>query len=44
MARTSSGPWKCVRDIGSSSHSGLIMTPVQEANNDNLGKSFQFLI
>ena len=37
MARTSSGPWKFVRDMGSSSHWGLIMAPVQEANRDNLG-------
>ena len=25
MTRTSLGPWKCVRDMGSSSHRGLIM-------------------
>ena len=42
MARTSLGPWKFVRDMGSSSHWGLIMAPVQEANSDNLGKSFRF--
>ena len=42
MARTSLGPWKFVRDMGSSSHWGLIMTPVQEANSDNLEKSFRF--
>ena len=42
MARTSLGPWKFVRDMGSSSHGGLIMAPVQEANRDNLGKSFRF--
>ena len=42
MARTSLGPWKFVRDMGSSSHWGLIMAPVQEANSDNLGKYFQF--
>ena len=28
MARTSLGPWKFVRDMGSSSHLGLIMAPV----------------
>ena len=39
MARTSLGPWKFVRDMGSSSHWGLIMAPSQEANGDNLGKS-----
>ena len=42
MARTSLGPWKFVRDMGSSSHWGLIMAQVQEANSDNLGKSFRF--
>ena len=42
MARTSLGPWKFVRNMGSSSDWGLIMTPVQEANSDNLGKSFRF--
>ena len=42
MARTSLGPWKFVRNMGSSSHWGLIMTPLQEANSDNLGKSFRF--
>ena len=42
MARTALRPWKFVRDMGSSSHSGLIMTSDQEANSDNLGKSFQF--
>ena len=41
MARTPLGPWKFVRDMGSSSHWGLILAPVQEANNDNLGKSFR---
>ena len=40
MARTSSGPWKFVRDMGSSNHWGLIMAPVQEANSDNLGIFF----
>ena len=42
VAWTSLGPWKLVWDIGSSSHWGLIMAPVQEANSDNLGKSFWF--
>ena len=42
MARTSLGPWKFVRDMSSSSHWRLIMAPVREANNDNLGKSFGF--
>ena len=42
VTRTSLGPWKFVRDMGSSSHWGLIMAPVQEANTDNLGKCFQF--
>ena len=40
MARTPLGPWKFVRDMGSSSNWGLIMAPGQEANNDNLGESF----
>ena len=31
------GPWKLVRDMGSSSNWGLIMAPVQEVNSDNLG-------
>ena len=44
MARTALGPCKFVRDMGSSSHRGLIMAPVQEANSDNLGKSFRFSI
>ena len=43
MALTSLELWKFVRDMGSSSHWGLIMAPVQEANSDNLGKSFDFL-
>ena len=42
MARISLGPWKLVRDLVSLSHSGLIMALVQEANSDNLGKSFRF--
>ena len=42
MARTSLGPWKFIRNMGSLSHWGLIMAPVQEANSDNLGKSFRF--
>ena len=40
MARTSLGPWKFVRDMGSSSHWGFIMAPCQVANGDNFGKSF----
>ena len=40
MARTSLGPWKCVRDMGSSSHWGLIVVPSQEASGDNLGIFF----
>ena len=39
-ARTSLGPWKCVRDMGSSSHWGLIMVPSQKVNVDNLGIFF----
>ena len=42
MAQTSLGPWKFIRDMGTLSHWGLIMAPVQEANSDNLGKSFWF--
>ena len=42
VTRTCSGPWKFVRDIGSSSHWGLIMTPGQEANEHDLGKSFRY--
>ena len=41
MARTSFGPWKFVRDMGSASHRRLIMASGQEANGDNLGKSFR---
>ena len=40
MARTSLGPWKFVRDMGSSSHFGLTMTPGQEANHGNSGIFF----
>ena len=40
MTRTSLGPWKIVRYMGSSSHWGVAMAPGQEANGDNLGKSF----
>ena len=40
MARTSLGPQKIVRDMGGSSHCGLIMVPSQEANGDNLGVFF----
>ena len=41
MGRTSLGPGKIVRDMGSSSHRESIMAPGQEANGDNLGESFQ---
>ena len=43
MARTSLGPQKIVRDMGSSSHWGLIMVPGQEANSNNLGIYLNFL-
>ena len=36
MARTSLGPWKFVRDTGSSSHRGLIIAQGQKANENNL--------
>ena len=38
MAQTFLGAWKFVIDMGTSSHSGLIIAPGQEAN--NLGMSF----
>ena len=41
MARTSFGPQKIVRDMGGSSHWGLIIVPSQEANGDNLGIFFR---
>ena len=41
MARTSLGPLKFVRDMGSC---GLTMAPGQEVNGDDLGNSFQFSI
>ena len=40
VARTSLGPWKFVRDMGSSSHWGLIIAQGQKANKNNLGMSF----
>ena len=40
ITRPPLGPWKFVRDVGSSSHWGLIMKPGQEANGDNLGNVF----
>ena len=40
VVQTSLGPWKFIRGMGSSNHRGLIMAPCQEANGDNLGKSF----
>ena len=43
MAQTSLEPWKFVWDMGSSSHSGLIMAPDQEANGDNFGNLFNLL-
>ena len=42
MNQTSLGPWEFVRDMGSLTHWGLIMAPGQEANSDNLRKSFWF--
>ena len=44
MARTSFGPWTFIRGMGSSSHWELNMAPGQEANGDNLGKSFWYFI
>ena len=44
IARTSLGPGKFVRDMGNSSHWGLIMAQGQEANGDKLGISFRFSI
>ena len=35
------GTMELVRGMGSSSHCGLIMAQGQEANGDNLGKSFR---
>ena len=43
MARTSLGPWKFIRDMGSSNHCGLIMTQGQKANGDNLGRLLDLL-
>ena len=43
MARTSLGPKKIDRDMGSSSYWELIMVPGQEANSDNLGIFLDFL-
>ena len=40
MARTTLGPQKTVRDMGSSSQWGLIIVPGQEAKIDNLGNFF----
>ena len=42
MVQTSLGPWKFVRDMGTLSQWGLIMTPGQGAQSDNLGKYFRF--
>ena len=44
MARKSLGLWKFVREMGSSSHRGLIMAPGQEANSIIFVKSFPFSI
>ena len=41
VARTSMWPWKLVRDMSSSSYWGLSTALGQEANGDNLGKSFR---
>ena len=41
MTRTLFGPWKHIRDMGSSSHWGFIMAPGQKTNGDNLEKSFR---
>ena len=41
IARTPLGPCKSVRAMSSSSQWRLIMAPGQEANSDNLGKSFR---
>ena len=40
MARTSVGPWKFVRDMGSSSHWELFIAQGEKANENNLGMSF----
>ena len=40
MAQTSLGPWKFIQNMGSLTHRGLIMASGQEANGDNLRKSF----
>ena len=40
MAQTALEPWTFARDMGSSSHWGLIIAPGQEANGDYLGISF----
>ena len=40
LARTSLELYKFVRDMGCPSHWGSIIAPGQEANGDNLGKSF----
>ena len=40
LARTSLGSFEFIQDMGGSSHMGFIMAPGQQANSDNLGKSF----
>ena len=44
VTRTSVGPQKFVLDMASSSHSGLIIAPVQESKGDSSGMSFRFSI
>ena len=40
VARTSLGPWNSISDLGSSSHSGLMMAPGQKASCNNPGYYF----
>ena len=40
MAGSSLGPCIFIRDLGNSSHCGLIEALCQEANDDNIRKSF----
>ena len=45
MVRTSLGPWKLIRDMGTyvvRAIEGLIMALGQEANDDNLGNIFRY--
>ena len=41
MARASLGPWKCVLDMSSSCHQGLIIASDKKADEDNTEVSFQ---